>query len=107
MKPRAGMGLMIGAMAGMAVAVGLHMLLSAQPELVSGWLGVLLARISAPGARLFGLLSARMASQELGILSYWLSLQLTLVSGGAVIGTLIGFAAERARTTRPAEPPES
>ncbi len=104
MKQRVLMGLMIGTMAGIAVAVGLHMLLSAQPELARGGFGVLLARIAAPGARLIGLLAPGSGSHELGILTHWLSLQLTVAGSGAVVGALIGFIAER-RRAQAAEPP--
>ena len=95
------MGLMIGAMVGITTAVGLHTLLSARPGLVSTWLGSLLVFISAPGVRLIGLVSSHATSHELGMLSHWLSLQITIVLGAAVIGALVGFAAQRVRTSPP------
>lgn len=100
MRRQATMGLMIGAMVGMSAAVGLHMLLSSHPELADGWLGALLARLATPGARMIGWAVQGASSHELGILGAWLSLQFTLVLGGALIGGLVGFAAESLRRDR-------
>jgi len=104
MKQSTIMGLMIGTMAGIALAVGLHMLLTAQPSLVHTWLGGVLARVAAPGARMIGLFSDQAASHEMGILTHWLSLQLSLVALGASTGALVAFFAERWRTQASGEP---
>ncbi len=104
MKQSTIMGLMIGTMAGITVAVGLHMLLSAQPSLVLGWLGPVLATVAAPGARMIGLFSDHATSHEMGILTHWLSLQLTLVAIGAGTGALVGFIAERWRIRSSEQP---
>ena len=88
---RTALGAMVGTMVGITLAVGLHTLLTARPELAAGWLGVTLARVSAPGAWLIGHLTGHHGSHEMGILAAWLSLQLTLVLGGAVLGLTIAI----------------
>mgnify|MGYP006971859311 CR=1 FL=1 len=98
---RALQGSMIGTMAGIATAVGLHMLLSAQPSLAGTGLGVLLASFSAPGARLIGAITGWSGSHELGMLAHWLSLQLTLLAAGGVLGALAGIVTGQRRQTPP------
>ncbi len=90
MKRGALMGTMIGTMAGIALAMGVHTLFYLHPPLGETWLAQLLVLVSTPGARLLSLLSGRPLTQELGIVFYWLSLQLTLVGGGALCGCLAG-----------------
>jgi len=107
MKQSTIMGLMIGTMVGIALAVGLHMLLTAQPSLVHSWLGLVLTRVAAPGARMIGLFSDHATSHEMGVLTHWLSLQLTLVTLGATTGALAGFIADRWRTRASDEPSPS
>jgi hypothetical protein len=99
------LGAMFGTMAGMAVAMAVHTLLSAHPELAAGGLGQALAALSAPGARLIAMLGARAGMNGLGALAHWLSLQLTLVGLGALIGLLAGFIAQARRPRTPDSPP--
>lgn len=84
-------GAMIGTMAGITTAVGLHLLLQWQPQLAATWLGAALLALAAPGAKLVCLLTALPCSHELGMIAHWISMQLTLVVGGALVGTTVAI----------------
>lgn len=105
MRRRVLLGAMFGTMAGMAAAMGLHTLLTAQPELAAGPLGQALATMAAPGARLIALISPHAGMGELGILSHWLSLQLTLVLLGALTGLIAGGIVQFHSARTPDTPP--
>jgi hypothetical protein len=81
---------MIGAMAGVGLAVGLHAIFSTWPALAAGWPGAVMAWIARPGVLLVGAVARQPFHQELGIVAAWLSLQLTLVVGGALLGAVVG-----------------
>jgi hypothetical protein len=84
------LGLMIGVVVGIAAAVGLHAVFSTWPELATGWPGRAAAVVSRPGVRLGEALLGRPFHQELGIAAHWLSLQVTVVAGGGLLGWLYG-----------------
>ena len=88
---RSTMGAMVGTMAGISLALGLHLLLQWQPQLAATWLGTALVALSAPGAKLLCLLTALSCSHELGMIAHWISMQLTLLIGGALVGTTVAI----------------
>ncbi len=96
-------GAMVGTMAGITLAVALHTLLQAQPQLAAGWLGTVLLALSAPGARLVCLLTRLPCNHELGMVAHWISLQLTLVSVGALVGTAVAIVTGQRRQAPPNE----
>lgn len=98
------MGGMVGAMAGVALAVGVHIVFSTWPGLAAGWPGLVLVWIARPGVRLAEAAVRHPFQQELGMIAAWLSLQLTLVLGAAALGVAVGLArAPEARRGAPRE----
>jgi hypothetical protein len=98
---RVALGFMIGCCVGAILAMGLHTLFSAAPELAAGPLGRALAWVAHPGARAISAASGRPLSHELGIFATWLSLQLTTVLGGGLAGALVGLLARDGTSKAP------
>lgn len=98
------MGFMIGCSVGIGLAVGLHVLFSAMPELANGPLGRVAAWLARPGARAITSLTGHAGSHELGILATWLSFQLSCVAGGGLVGGFAGLLARDRKSEEQVDP---